>query len=427
MSADIFTWDSADRLISATVAGTTATMSFDGTDNLVAKTVGGSTTRYVYDRNLPLAQLLTAGDSTYQYGPGMAASFGPMMQEAAGTKNWLHDDALASVRFTTNSSGTSIGSSTYDAFGSQRQQTGQQNFFRFAGQEQHADIGLIHMRARWYDPATGRFISRDPIKGSATVPQSLNPYAYVSNNPCNLRDPSGLDHKFGAIDVESGFHTDAGMGAGSAVGLGLGQAASGSSIGSRVFGSAGGSTCFAVAAYKPVWVWKDPPKFNWQEVLSLDLPGRFAAVAAFLEASKQWAQELVAANKQGPTWTKVAEHQGCLPQAPDLNLPTCDAFDLPMRMCIGVGPGFPPGNLRPGPINLSPPGGDEAGRQGARARTGAPGGGSQQARGGAGPILKGQAGVERAIALELEQGNKDPRARGDHRDLRRPSSNRLGY
>ena len=47
------------------------------------------------------------------------------------------------------------------------------------------------MRARYYDPSTGRFISRDPLNGSLTNPQSQNPYAYSLNNPINYSDPSG--------------------------------------------------------------------------------------------------------------------------------------------------------------------------------------------------------------------------------------------
>ena len=47
------------------------------------------------------------------------------------------------------------------------------------------------MRARYYDPTSGRFVSRDPFPGLMRLPQTLNPYAYVTNNPVNLIDPSG--------------------------------------------------------------------------------------------------------------------------------------------------------------------------------------------------------------------------------------------
>src|SRR6478609_8865302 len=47
---------------------------------------------------------------------------------------------------------------------------------------------LYYYRARYYDPALGRFISEDPI-GFAS--QDTNLYRYVWNSPTSFRDPSG--------------------------------------------------------------------------------------------------------------------------------------------------------------------------------------------------------------------------------------------
>ncbi|MFB0537484.1 MAG: RHS repeat-associated core domain-containing protein [Anaerolineae bacterium] len=60
----------------------------------------------------------------------------------------------------------------------------------FAGEFQDP-TGLIYLRARWYDPGTGRFLTRDPFPGLATLPTTQHPYVYVGNNPVNLTDPSG--------------------------------------------------------------------------------------------------------------------------------------------------------------------------------------------------------------------------------------------
>lgn len=63
--------------------------------------------------------------------------------------------------------------------------------FQFQTQQLDSGSNLYFLRARYYDPELGRFISRDPIKGTLTNPQSQNPYAYSLNNPVNYSDPSG--------------------------------------------------------------------------------------------------------------------------------------------------------------------------------------------------------------------------------------------
>lgn len=45
--------------------------------------------------------------------------------------------------------------------------------------------------ARYYDASVGRFISNDIFHGFASVPQSINQFAYVYNNPLKFIDPSG--------------------------------------------------------------------------------------------------------------------------------------------------------------------------------------------------------------------------------------------
>jgi RHS repeat-associated protein len=63
----------------------------------------------------------------------------------------------------------------------------------FTSHEHLDNIGLIHMGGRVYDPASGRFLSVDPIVGEVGNTQAHNPYSYVSNRPLVSTDPSGLD------------------------------------------------------------------------------------------------------------------------------------------------------------------------------------------------------------------------------------------
>jgi RHS repeat-associated protein len=62
---------------------------------------------------------------------------------------------------------------------------------RYTAREYDADNLLYFYRARYYDPTIRRFVSEDPIG----LAGGINPYAYVSNNPMNFRDPSGLQQQ----------------------------------------------------------------------------------------------------------------------------------------------------------------------------------------------------------------------------------------
>ncbi len=80
--------------------------------------------------------------------------------------------------------------------GNWRAAKGQTNIqMLYQSQQQDPESNLYYLRARYYDPATGRFISRDPVKGYLQDPRTQNGYDYALNNPVNLSDPSGEDAK----------------------------------------------------------------------------------------------------------------------------------------------------------------------------------------------------------------------------------------
>jgi len=70
---------------------------------------------------------------------------------------------------------------------------GTPNLYRYRGEQYDSDLNLYYLRARWYNPATGRFLSHDPLPGWLYEPATLHRYNYASTNPVNRIDPSGQD------------------------------------------------------------------------------------------------------------------------------------------------------------------------------------------------------------------------------------------
>ncbi len=92
----------------------------------------------------------------------------------------------------TNSTGDVIKTYDYDAFGNEKNiDANDTNVFRYCGEYFDKETGTIYLRARYYDPSLGRFITQDTYLGKANDPSSLNYYTYCGNNPVNAWDPSG--------------------------------------------------------------------------------------------------------------------------------------------------------------------------------------------------------------------------------------------
>jgi RHS repeat-associated protein len=85
--------------------------------------------------------------------------------------------------------GAVVSSSRYDAWGARTTQGAQDAAsFGFTGHLEHKELGLVFTLYRAYDPATGRWLSRDPIGEEG----GINLYGYVLNDPINRFDPLGL-------------------------------------------------------------------------------------------------------------------------------------------------------------------------------------------------------------------------------------------
>jgi RHS repeat-associated protein len=126
--------------------------------------------------------------------------------DKAGVRaEYLHVDNLGSTDVVTQEDGSVAERRSYDAFGAQRDPawggwsvpglSSMATTVGFTGHEADAELGLVNMKGRLYDPMLGRFLSTDPIVGDPGDGQSWNPYSYVKNNPLKYLDPSGFQHE----------------------------------------------------------------------------------------------------------------------------------------------------------------------------------------------------------------------------------------
>ncbi|MDP2709885.1 MAG: RHS repeat-associated core domain-containing protein [Solirubrobacteraceae bacterium] len=181
-------YDQADRLTSVTEGSLDASYAYDGDGLRISKTVDAVTTSFAWDASQGLALLLTETTGTdttaYLYGPG-----GQVMQrlDPSGDPVYYSHDQLGSVRLITDQNADPVATYTYDPYGNTTNSTGTlQQPFGYAGEYHDAETGLVYLRARYYDPGTGQFLTRDPLEtltGQA--------YAYANNNPITHTDPSG--------------------------------------------------------------------------------------------------------------------------------------------------------------------------------------------------------------------------------------------
>ena len=184
-----YDYDYANRLI-AVVSGTlTTTYTYNGDGHRVAKTQDGVTTSYVV-AVLGLSQVLvetTGGDSiVYLYGHDL-------LGEKDDAWQWHLGDGLGSVRQLADSGGSVSLAQGYTPFGVPlwSQGTGSTGY-GFTGERWEAYSELLFLRARYYEPRTGRFVSKDLWSGNPQRPISFNLYLYAFDNPVAYADPSGF-------------------------------------------------------------------------------------------------------------------------------------------------------------------------------------------------------------------------------------------
>lgn len=192
-----FAWDGASRLTAIDVV----TLTYNGMNDVLTRASGGVTNRYYYNLAVALSPIMTERNETagavqryYVWTPGGRLLY--IINAAAGnTVSHIHTDRVGSVLALTSAAGAVTDAYAYSPYGVLLGRTGANpqpfTFVGAFGVRREAISGYYQMRARYYDSASTRFLSPDPVWPRLAEPQELNPYQYVQASPLNSIDPRG--------------------------------------------------------------------------------------------------------------------------------------------------------------------------------------------------------------------------------------------
>jgi len=200
-------WDSQNRLVSCLINGNTTAYKY-GADGLRRQSAkNGVSTDYAYDGTMLVREGHAAGGTltpstvtaTYfigargpEYRRDDTATEVDSQGRTVTKARWYVYDGLGSVVGEVDPLGNLTSSPKYDVYGAVRGNGGTASSKQgFVGSLGHVsdDSALIYMRARYYDPSAGRFVSEDNKRNG------INWFVYASNDPVNRADFSGNEDK----------------------------------------------------------------------------------------------------------------------------------------------------------------------------------------------------------------------------------------
>ena len=160
-----YVYDAANRLVAVENAGVTSALSYNGLGQRMSMSAEGITTQYVMSGNRPLSATSNGNTTTYLYGLGSIA-------EESNAWSYSLPDGTNTPRQLADASGDITLSARYTPWGDTLETYGDGGFtFGYFGGMMDAATGLLYVgNGQYYDPYTGRFLTRD------AKPENSNPY-----------------------------------------------------------------------------------------------------------------------------------------------------------------------------------------------------------------------------------------------------------
>ena len=163
---------------------------YDAEGLRTGKTVNGEKTVYVWDGDQVVMELSKGGAVQKRYIRGNDLVYADKGENTE--KTYYVTDMHGNVVQLLDESGNVTKTYEYDSFGNEvKPEKKDENPYRYCGEYYDKETEEVYLRARYYQPSVGRFITRDTYTGESNEPLSLHLYTYCENDGVNAWDPSG--------------------------------------------------------------------------------------------------------------------------------------------------------------------------------------------------------------------------------------------